>query len=740
MGFFQASSNNYEIFDNLEAILNKSILSIINKNLEKNIEYKNNYNFICSLVDYYQSLKNNLNINKKYSYYIISSKTKNISSFNNLKKTKQIFLNWIKLLYKTQNEGQYYILDNKELEINQIKSKIIHNIKQNKLLNIFKENFNNYYNSINNRSFIKLILSGLPQFLRPIIWKIILEKKTKLKERPSLQQCLNLECNPKILKQIFKDINRTFVINNEDNFSTIEKSEDDKINKLKNILIAISNYNPDLGYTQGMNNIIGFILKITNFDEEKAFDLAILILEKIKGYYFKDFPLLKENLNKFNIDFNKRYNKLYKHCKKNEIPDELWISKWIQTLFTINFPFNEVCRIWDALIVFGFDFIIYISLAIVYFAEDELIKLDDSSDFLNYLNELMNPVPGVKKYYNEFSNYKDFVIPIYNIISKAKKIKREIIFDTCYFNKFKNKFYNDEIKENNNYFNHFHLNNSSNTELMSNSSIDLAKQNENRKIFSLKSYSSENIIYKSYNILSSLNQPKIEKKENNNCDNFHFDEKRRISDISNFSVDLLRQDNALRKNSDISDYSFNQQENNIKVRNISEINDYNIYSPNQNMALGKKNNFNNYLIKNNNNDINKIFLNNNFKNGNYYYSGFNNVNLIKNKSNNFVNGRPRRNMKILIHKKVYPLFNPPSNAQSSKNKRDYISKSPNFIRIGSKYNLNNISYNLDYTYAQNQIFDKNKFFVNLQRRESYYNSLPVKYCYYRLQNNSKIFI
>ena len=434
MGFLQASTNNYEIFENLEAILNKSILSLINKNLEKNIEYKNNYNFICSLIDYYQSLKNNFNINKKYSYYIISSKTKNISSFNNLKKTKQIFLNWIKLLYKTQNEGQYYILDNKELEINLIKSKIIHSIKQNKLLNIFKENFNNYYNSINNRSFIKLILSGLPQFLRPIIWKIILEKKTKLKDRPSLQQCLKLECNPKILKQIFKDINRTFVINNEDNFSTIEKSGDDKINKLKNILIAISNYSPDLGYTQGMNNIIGFILKITNFDEENAFDLAILILEKIKGYYFKDFPLLKENLNKFNIEFNKRYNKLYKHCKKNDIPDELWISKWIQTLFTINFPFNEVCRIWDALIVFGFDFIIYISLAIVYFAEDELIKLDDSSDFLNFLNELMNPVPGVKKYYNEFSNYKDFVIPIYNIISKAKKIKREIIFDICYFN------------------------------------------------------------------------------------------------------------------------------------------------------------------------------------------------------------------------------------------------------------------------------------------------------------------
>ena len=29
------------------------------------------------------------------------------------------------------------------------------------------------------------------------------------------------------------------------------------------------------------------------------------------------------------------------HCQ-----NEIWVGKWIQTLFTVNLPFNEACHIW----------------------------------------------------------------------------------------------------------------------------------------------------------------------------------------------------------------------------------------------------------------------------------------------------------------------------------------------------------------------------------------------------------
>ena len=699
MGFLQWSIDNIEIFNSLENILNKSILSLNNIKTKQNIsnEDKNNYKFICSLIDYYQSLKNKLNINEKYSYYIISSKTKNISSFFSLKKAKDIFVNWIKLLNKTNNFNN--ILDNSEIEINKIKVEIINNIKQNKLLNVFQEHFYNYYSNKNNKTFIKLILSGMPDFLRPIIWILILEKNNKNKKQISIKDYLCQNNNTQNLKQINKDINRTF-INNKSNIVI----DEDKINKLKHILIALSNYNPEIGYTQGMNHIIGFLLKVTNFDEEKAFYLSILIIDKIKGYFIKDFPLLKENLNKFNNEFYIRNNKLYKHFKKYMMPDELWICKWLQTLFTISFPFNEVCRIWDALIIFGFDFIIYLSLAIIYYAEEKLLKLDDSSDFSNYLNEIMNPNPGIKKFIEVEPNYKDYIIPIYSIISRAKKIKREISIEMSYFNSF-NKFHNTinlydtELKENNNYNNYDNQNKQHNytkSKFINNSCANLVKSNT----------------VNTFNTLKKVEQNNDEKNANNTLEKKNDGIKRNI----NFS-DKNLYNNIKDKNND-TNYN-NKKE--IKMRKFSDISDCSV-----NSAININNIISNNLLRR---EANSNYL----KGRNYSYSGIQNVNLNDNNSGNFINGIPRRNRKILIVKKSNPLTNPLDKIQIQNNPRNYVSKSPDYFRLSNNYNYNQIighNNNINYLYTQNKVLENyNDFIVNTPFRGSYNISIPNKYCF-----------
>ena len=725
MGLWQCTANTRELFNSFEMILNESTLKKINNNIAKPMpnEDKYNYNFICSLINYYQSLKNISCMKRKYTFYIISSKMKNISSFHTLKKSRDIFISWIKLLYKTP-KNDTFILSNKENEIQFVKSEIINNIKQNKLLNIFIENFNKYYNNINNKVFIKLILSGLPDFLRPIIWLIILEKNTKIINRPSLKECLNQSQINQNIKQICKDINRTFINSNEDNMSTIEKVDDEKINKLKNVLIAVSNYYSEIGYTQGMNNIIGFLLKVTKFDEEKTFDLALLIMEKIKGYFIKDFPLLKDNLNKFNEEFKRRNNKLYIHFQKNETPDELWISKWIQTLFTISFPYNEVCRIWDSLLVFGFDFIIYLSLAIVYFAEDKLLELDDSSDLSNCLKEIMNPNPGIKKYINEDSNYKDYVIPIYSLISRAKKIKREIILDS-YSNNFGNRnniinYY--DYNENINYCNQYNRLTSSKAGSISFSSYD-SNNPHNISNSDLKSSSSVADISKNNNtILKCLNHSKDLKIKNS---------------LFKINAEKNNEQINLRKNSDLSDNSINL---NIIPKKMSvDLNDY------------KTND------RNDVSNIKSLFFNNCFKNisnptyynnKNYSYYRINNINLNNNNNNkNFVNGRPRRNMKILIHKKCTNLNVPLDNNQIinkiTTTKKNFISKSPQYIRFKPKYNFCqniNINNNIRYGNIQNIIIPiNNNFMINSQRRGSYNIPVPVKN-YFGYHNSVKKFI
>ena len=89
MGLWQCTANTRELFNSFEMILNESTLKKINNNIAKPMsnEDKYNYNFICSLINYYQSLKNISCMKRKYTFYIISSKMKNISSFHTLKKS-----------------------------------------------------------------------------------------------------------------------------------------------------------------------------------------------------------------------------------------------------------------------------------------------------------------------------------------------------------------------------------------------------------------------------------------------------------------------------------------------------------------------------------------------------------------------------------------------------------------------------------------------------------------------------
>lgn len=709
MGLIPCSTNRVQIFNNLEKILNKLLLSSINSKIKKtkSHEEQNNFKFISSLIIYYQSLKDVEKIKKKFSYYIVSSKTKNISAFSPLKNAQELFIYWIKLFYRNQR-NENFILDKREYDNKQIQNEIMKNIKQNNLYDIFIENFNNYYDNINNKSFTKLILLGPPDFLRPIIWKLILEKKDKRKNSPCMEEFLNQKNNNNDdLKQIYKDINRTFIINESDSAATIDQIDDEKINKLKNVLIAISNYNREIGYTQGMNNIIGFLLKVTKFDEKKTFDLAVLIMDKIKGYFIKDFPLLKENLIKFNNEFSRRNNKLYNHFKENGIPDELWISKWLQTLFTINFSFNEICRLWDSLIVYGFNFIIYLSLSIIYFAEDNLLKYNDSSDIINHLNEMINPNLGIKKFFEDEPDYKDYVIPIYSIISRAKKIRTETLLDIQYFNYFNNNtrllnFYDSDLKEYQQ--NKMRKINFLNSGDLSNYSPDINKNCSNFKHSKSTSRTSDiNFLSNNNYSPSNRNHHKENERSINKKDLLSNKQDEKSENSNNLYTNANNEFNKIRKNSDFSISSSNSK---IYINNI-------IF-----------NKINNNNIKTN---TNLNYLNNNV----YCYSGINNLKLNENNNIYLINGRPRRNTKIIVHKKMAPL----DNIQGEKIRHNYISKSPEYYRI--KYNSNNnyihnqkMNYNMVTGYIQNYNYvNNNNFNFDPRKRGSYNISLPIKYNY-----------
>ena len=105
---------------------------------------------------------------------------------------------------------------------------------------------------------------------------------------------LEYNIEPNLIEEIGKDVERTFS-NNE---FTSEKAK-----VLYNILYTIPSLDKEIGYCQGLNFIVSFLLKVTFYNEIDCFYLLIYLLERIRGYFIPGFPLLKINMYIFDCFF-----------------------------------------------------------------------------------------------------------------------------------------------------------------------------------------------------------------------------------------------------------------------------------------------------------------------------------------------------------------------------------------------------------------------------------------------------
>jgi hypothetical protein len=329
-----------------------------------------------------QNMKNNL-LNSNKEDCIVSKLYKNISNFQNKETKREIYSKWFSIINSALNKKTFSIP--------------IKTIIEKKLRDLYKTK---------RKKFLHLSINNIPKSLRSLIWIIISDTIPLERNDKEYNDLINLKIDSTAKEQIEKDINRTFK----------ETKTENEINKLNNILYAFTASSNNLGYCQGMNFIAGLLLKITNFDIIDTYYLFCFVLNKINGYFMEGFPLFNYHLYIFNHYFKKLFPNLEQHFKDLDIPLELWVGKWIQTLFIVNLPFDETCRIWDCLFIYGFEFIIPICLSIVHYMESYLLKLKDSSDVMNFFKESFSPKDT--KVIND--NFNKSIISMDKIIKKAK--------------------------------------------------------------------------------------------------------------------------------------------------------------------------------------------------------------------------------------------------------------------------------------------------------------------------------
>jgi hypothetical protein len=111
----------------------------------------------------------------------------------------------------------------------------------------------------------------------------------------------------------------------------------------------------------------------------------------VRGFYTQGFELLNFYIYLFHYYLEERNPKLRYHILTIlELNDQVWIGKWIMTLFTITFTFEIVTRIWDCLFVEGLDFLIKFSLALLAELEPIILKFNDTFDLKEFFKSLYN--------------------------------------------------------------------------------------------------------------------------------------------------------------------------------------------------------------------------------------------------------------------------------------------------------------------------------------------------------------
>lgn len=229
-------------------------------------------------------------------------------------------------------------------------------------------------------AFYKLIRVGVPNRLRGEIWELC--------SGSVYERFMNKNAYENILKEhkgetsqaieeIEKDLNRSLP-----DYPAYQ--EEEGISKLRNVLVAYSWKNPDVGYCQAMNIVVAGLLIFMS--EEQAFWCLFNLCELfVPGYYSKTMygTLLDQRV--FEAFVESKMPVMWEHIAKYDIQLSVVSLPWFLSLFFTAMPLQFAFRIMDIFFVNGPKTLFQVALAVLKVNADDLLEVDDDGLFIAIL-------------------------------------------------------------------------------------------------------------------------------------------------------------------------------------------------------------------------------------------------------------------------------------------------------------------------------------------------------------------
>ncbi|KAL8903150.1 MAG: hypothetical protein Q9207_004119 [Kuettlingeria erythrocarpa] len=230
--------------------------------------------------------------------------------------------------------------------------------------------------------FKQLVLAGIPVAYRAKIWAEC-SGASALRVPGYYDDLVSNDQNDDaiILTQIEMDITRTLTDN-------IFFRKGPGVSKLKEVLVAYSRRNPEVGYCQGMNLITASLLLIMPTAED-AFWILTSIIENILPEQYYDRSLLASRADQQVLQsyIAEILPKLHAHFDDLGIELEALTFQWFLSLFTDCLSAEALYRVWDVIFCFndGSTFLFQVALALLKLNESNLLALDSPGAVYGYI-------------------------------------------------------------------------------------------------------------------------------------------------------------------------------------------------------------------------------------------------------------------------------------------------------------------------------------------------------------------
>ncbi|KAL5338293.1 hypothetical protein BJX70DRAFT_367182 [Aspergillus crustosus] len=197
------------------------------------------------------------------------------------------------------------------------------------------------------REFKTLVLGGIPVGLRSKIWSECSGASSM--RVPGYYDDLvkgigGSDPDSSVVAQIDMDINRTLTDN-------VFFRKGPGVEKLKEVLLAYSRRNPEVGYCQGMNLITGSLLLITPTAED-TFWLLTSMIEVILPKHYYDHGLLASRADQVVLRqyITQLLPKLSEHFDNLGVEVEALTFQWFLSVFTDCLSAEALYRVWDVVL------------------------------------------------------------------------------------------------------------------------------------------------------------------------------------------------------------------------------------------------------------------------------------------------------------------------------------------------------------------------------------------------------